>query len=799
MNYIKHIYPVIICLLCFCQISGQNLKGYVYSNKKPVNSAEVLITDPEKKQYFTVTEENGAFTIELPVNKMYDIKIYSDKKLLTAKSIFLDGNKTENFSVENKEIEIKSVDFVVRKKKIIQQKTDRIIFNVENSIMASGGDLMDAIRLAPRISIQNDDIKITGKDKILVMVDNRPVNIPQEDLINYLKSIRSDEVSSIEVITNPPAKYVAEGNSGIVNIITKKSKKDYWNSTLNTTGQAATHFISKNGANYNLNYKGLIVSSSLNYVKGYNAPLNYSKIEYPGVTWIEDNRQTALEDNFSGRLSLDYKVNKKLTTGLQYIGSFSSPEVESLIESKIFDHADHDKNSVINTNSKDSKNNKFNSFNYHILYDIDTTGKKIAFDFDYFNNISRTNQLFASHTTAAALSGLQNFDAGKNDGYQKITNYSLNLDVEHPTSWVNINYGARLSFTKTQNDIHFYDLTTGTEVLDQNRTNQFTFKENNQSLYFSLNKELNDKWEIQAGLRMENTETTGYSGTLNNESKIRYTKFFPTAYILYKLNENNQLSVNYGKRIHRPEFSLLNPFKYTFSPYSTSEGNPYLLPEFTNNVELTYSYKDFMITSLYYSDLKNGFDMLNILDSGTKIQNTAPLNYIANQSYGLNQYFYFKIFPWLNTNVNITVFNSQSQSSTPVTLSYLNGWNFETKADINITLNKRKTLFFSTNLWNVSKGVTNLDTSTSGFQADAALKLFLMDKKLQITCYANDIFKSNRIAYTGLSNNNKTTYKNYDDLRFVRLSVVYSFGNKSLKASSREIKNSEEKDRTTSK
>ncbi|NAW51813.1 TonB-dependent receptor [Elizabethkingia argentiflava] len=791
------IYTIICFFICFCQITGQTLKGYVHVNKKPMNAAEVFIVDSEQKKYFTITGENGQFSIELPNKKWYSVKIFSNKKLLLDRNIFLEGNKIENFSLEEKEVEIKGLD-IISKKKIIQQKVDRLVFNVENSIIAGSGDVLDAILLAPRISVQNDEIKIMGKNKILVMLDNRPINIQKNDLINYLKSIRSDDISSIEVITNPPSKYIAEGNSGIVNIITKKSKTDYWNLTLNTSGQISSRFINKDGIIYNLKHKDLSISSSVNYAGGYSVPTKFSNIEYPDATWTENNNQLLLTDNFSSRISIDYKINKHISTGAQYIGSYSSPVIESNIESNIFGKSNN--NSLIQTKSKDSKNNKFTSFNYHIIYAIDTIGKKISFDFDYFNNIGNTSQVYATNiiNDLGSLSNSQSFSSGKNEGAQRINNYSMNVDVEHPTSWIDFNYGARLSFTNTLNDIKFYNLNEQGINLDKNKTNQFSFKEKNQAIYFSANKKIGDKWEAQVGIRLENIQTNGFSKTLNQESDIRYTKFFPTAYILYKLNDHNQFSVNYGKRIHRPEFSLLNPFKYIYSPYSTSEGNPYLLPEFTNNLEFTYNYKDFMITSLYYSDLKDGFDMLNMLDNQSKIQNVRPINFITNKSYGINQYFYLKLFSWLNVNLTLNIFNSQSKSNTPITLSYLNGWNLETKADLNFTLNKQKTFFLGVNLWQTSKGVSNLDRNSSGYQVDASLKL-LLNKKLQLICYANDIFRSNIIAYTGFSNNNETFYRNYDDLRFVRLSLVYSFGNKSIKESSREVKNSEEKERAVSK
>ena len=386
------------------------------------------------------------------------------------------------------------------------------------------------------------------------------------------------------------------------------------------------------------------------------------------------------------------------------------------------------------------------------------------------------------------------FAAANNIGSREVDNFSANADMEHPLKWFKLNYGARVSYTKTQNVFSLYDLSTGVSVPDLSQSNEFVFKENTQAAFIDGSKEFG-KWEAKAGLRMENTRTKGVSVTTGQENVIQYTRFFPTAYVVYKPTDNHSISLNYGRRISRPSYEFLNPFRMISSAYSYSEGNPYLRPSYAHNVELEYGYKDFYTASFYFSGARGNFEQVTIVDPVTSVQQYKPLNFITNNTFGLNQYVAFEPFKWLKTNVSIDVYYSEAKSTIPVTLQFLDGWNGVFRLSNDVVLNKDKTFLFNVNGSIVTRGVDNLDTNSGIGQLNASLKLFLLNKKLQFTLYGNDILKTNLMTYSGFSNGVKNTYTNYNDLRMVRLSILYTFGGKLKNAGQRESKNSDEQDR----
>src|SRR5699024_7818332 len=154
--------------------------------------------------------------------------------------------------------------------------------------------------------------------------------------------------------------------------------------------------------------------------------------------------------------------------------------------------------------------------------------------------------------------------------------------------------------------------------------NVFDYKENTQSLYFSIQKSFSDKWQGKLGLRLENTQTEGHSKTLDQVNLNDYTKLFPTAYLAYTINDDNSLSLNYGRRIDRPNYQFLNPFVRVLSPYSYAEGNPFLQPAFIDNVELQFTHKNKWIAILYYSYANDFYGQVTFLDKTTNVQHIIP-------------------------------------------------------------------------------------------------------------------------------------------------------------------------------
>ena len=611
-----------IALFSQIRIEGRVVES---NNSNPLELSEILLLTKDSVSFKSeLSNEQGYFLIETKKGE-YILLIRQLGKILFSRQLIVNENIDLGLiRVETSQILEEVV--VEGEKKLIEKKIDRLVFNVAGSISASSGDALDALRVVPRVKVQNDKIGIIGKSELSVMVDDRLIQLSGDDLISFLKTIKSENIENIEVITNPSSKYNAQGNSGLINIKLKKPKNDSWAASIRSIYKQATYSTDNGGVNFNYQKNKLTVSSDFNYIKGSIAPIETKKIYYPLSLWSEQNNRTDFIKSVGARMDIEYKISPKITFGSRFNTLTNSPNFLDDIKSEIINSSSQKIDSVITTKAEEVTSRISNIFNIHFIYLFDSIGKKLTFDFDHFDYANESSRLFQSDI---ASSNNDTYSSANNIGSQKVGNYSFNVDIEHPTRFIVWNYGGRVSVSKTNNTFKYFDLDSGVPVLDPLQSNEFVFDENTEAIYLSAQKEINKKWDFKLGARLENTHTRGNSITLSQENTIAYTKLFPTAYLNYVHDENNIFSLNYGQRIGRPSFSQLNPFKWVSSPYSYSEGNPYLLPSFTDNIEFEHSYKDILISSIYFSRLNNGFEELTIVDKMTKNQQTTPRNFIS--------------------------------------------------------------------------------------------------------------------------------------------------------------------------
>lgn len=787
---------ITLFLIHFFGYAQHKISGKVKDeNNFPIEHTEIIIKALNSNQLNSFfTNKNGEFTINEVQKGNYQLTINYFSEEIYSQLITINSDLDLKNIVINMYLSLNNVT-IENKKPLIENKADRLIFNVENSVASIGGNALDALKRTPRIKVQNDKISMIGKSNMSVMIDDKLIQFSDEELANYLKSINSDDLKKIEVISNPPAKYSAEGNSGLINIVTKKAKKNAWNASLRSTYQQATYAKKNIGGAFNIQKGKLQLISNINYVNGSNAPREKHLIFYPNLTWEETNKRRNYTDILSTKIRMEYAINNKFSTGFNYNFTSSKPSIKETNQINLFNPTTTVLDSIIKTIGKENYTKKINTLNYHISYDIDTTGRKLTLDFDYFNFKNTTKRVFK---TESFLSNYQPSIAppleAKNNGTQEIQNIGFNLDMMHPNKFLEFNYGGRVSFIKTINDFNYFDIINNIETIDLDFSNQFDYKENTQALYISANKNFSDKWKSKLGLRYEFTKTEGFSNTLNQNNINNYSRLFPTFFLSYALNNNHSFSTNYGKRIKRPSYSYLNPFRHVSNPYSYSEGNPFLQPAFTNNYEFGYTYKDNLITKIYYSYTNDNFDQLTILDKTTNIEQIIPLNYIVNKVFGINQSFIYKLSKWWNINASIDFYHSKTDSKIPITLQSLSGWNGEISISNDITMNNNKTLFFNTEIWAVTKGVYYLDHNSNDFQLDTSIKYLLLDKKLIISLNIQDIVNPKAIKYTSYSNGIRNTFKNYYDEQYYRLGIIYNFGKK-INMNKRENTNQEEQNR----
>lgn len=681
---------------------------------------------------------------------------------------------------------------ITGRKKTIEQQVDRLVFHVENTTSITGGTALDALKATPTVRVQNDNISIVGKGEVLVMVDDRLQRMSQEDLATFLKSIPAANIKSIEVITTPPAKYDAEGNSGLINIRLKKARANSWNADLGTSYTQKTYAGGNAQGLFNYNHNKLALQLSANRGQQQLLTTSDEQVFYPTELWTQrvSNRSNS---NWLGLgMSIDYKLTKKWTTGMHYLGNSTDRTAANQPLTTRFNAADQSINGYIASDVSSGNTNAMHSVNWYHSFALDSLGKTLSFDFDYFQYNKTDARAFSGsslHSDKTPVSGTA-FSSTTNNS-NRIQNYAAKTDLSLPYDWANLSCGAKLSHTLTGNDLAVYDY----GVLNTDQSNVFSYREFNEAFYVSGSKKLHERWETQIGLRVEATQTEGYSRNLDQTNTNNYVRIFPTAYVTYVPSDTNSFSLNYSRRIRRPDFDYLNPFIIRTSPYFYSEGNPFLKPSFIDNIELSWIKNQKWVSSVYYSQVSDFGQELSIIDPVTNITRTTPMNYANTYQIGFSTYYNFSKWACWNSFSGFNA-NYQNVNSKTSVVQSIDGFNAYCYTNNDFTLNRSKTIFLGLNYAVQLPGRYQIFHISSMHMLDISMKFLMLDKKLSLGLVCEDLLNAQRplIAYS--SNSIQNTIKSYSDTRGFRISISYRFSNNVIQSRERSFGNAEEKERT---
>lgn len=669
------------------------------------------------------------------------------------------------------------------KKKLIERKADRLIFNVEASIASQGMDATETLANVPMLKVDENmgSISITGKSTVSVMINGRMLNLSGNALLNYLKSIRSENISKIEVITTPPSKYEVQGNSGIINIILKK------NPNLGFSGNINSNLIQRSysgfSSNGSLNYQTEKFSSSLKltyYDSAKRTDENYNII---GTSQNYSNSiRRDMWKELTPTLNLSYKISKNAEIGMEYMYANEKSGMDIVNTTKNIDSNLKEENLLTNTFHRE----KLPTHTLSAYYDLklDSLGKKLSIAGNFYKNNSDTEVNFSTLT----LSDHSVQDV-KTTSLISPQIFSAQADLELPFSFGTIETGVKFNQFKNSSDIQYFNLNGGQYVPDPSRANLFQYQEENYAGYFSFAKTFGEHWETKAGIRYENTNAESTTPSSNSHNKYNYGQWFPSAYVSYK-EDKNVFSFSYSRRINRPSMGNLNPFRWYSNPYSYSSGNPLLTPAYINNWELGYTFNNKFSTSVYYLKMKNAFGQISVIDDISQI--STYLNYYNNNFWGLNASYTDTFFKFWESSLSLNA-SLQNSAVFNVDAKTQKGSSFSYSINNTFTLNKNKTLVFFLN-YSHSLAYKNVNSYFQAFpELTSGLKVSLMEKKLQINATVTNIFAQRYRGELYFSDN--TQYMdNYWDGRSFRLSVNYTFGSGKKKINKKNI-NFEEKER----
>lgn len=653
------------------KISGQVL-GADNKGIESVTAVLMRITDSSIVKT-ALTDADGHFVFEGLQKNAYRLQLSMTGYEMYSSEVKLEDQNINLPSLQLKKQE-KTLDAVTvtARKPFVEKKIDRTVVNVDALISNAGTTALDVLEKSPGVLVdQNGTITLKGKQGVVVFIDDKPTYLSAADLQNYLRSLPSSALEQIELMPNPPAKYDAAGTGGVINIRTKKNKLKGFNGNLSLGYTQGIYTRTNNSLNMNFRQNKFNFFATM----GFNRQNNFSDLDINRRYKNEDESTKSyfmqnsfirrMGNMFTGKMGMDFYQDAKTTWGVVLTGQSTRLSINNTNNSNLLNAAGQ-KDSMIR--ALNSEKLKFENAGINLNYrrQIDKSGHDLTFDLDYINYKTDNNQLFDNAS----------YDANDNQKMRDYLNgklparidiYSAKTDYTKPLKGgYRFSAGLKASYTKTDNLAEYYYTINNSTSPDYDKSNHFIYKENINAAYVNLNKDF-ERLSVQLGLRFENTISKGnqLGNAVKPDSSFSrdYNNLFPTVYFSYKLDSasNHQLGLNYGRRINRPFYRDLNPFISPLDKFTFYVGNPFLKPAFTDNVELSYTFKQRITATLSYSRTHDDVgETIEIVD-GTYYSRPGNLSTVQVKSFSIDGSQEFA--KWLTLNFYGEVTNIHSRSN----------------------------------------------------------------------------------------------------------------------------------------
>lgn len=792
-------------------VHAQQIRGIVKdADGKLLNKATIgLLKDTGNAVLkFTVTGDNGTYVFENINPGKYRVSASYVGFVPSVSDVFeFDGSNSTRpeLKLAKASGQMSNVT-VVGSKPIIEVKADKTILNVEGTVNSVGSDALELLRKSPGVMVDKDEnLSVNGKNGVQVYIDGRATPLSGQDLANYLKAIQSSNIESIEIITNPSAKYEAAGNAGIINIRLKKNKSFGTNGSVNAGANFGYYPKYNTGITLNHRNKSINLYGNYGFDKGTNRnDISLYRTVLDTLFDQHGSMKTKDEDqNF--KAGLDYFINKQSTIGVMANGNISNGNVSNYSRTPISYMPTKTVDRILVADNSSATHRKNVNLNLNYSYNA-ADGKNLTLNADhgYYNIYS--NQYQPNYYYNASGNTINDSVVYRMISPTKIYISSFKADWEQNFAKGKLGFGGKASYVKTNNDFQRYDVYNSNQFLDKDHSNLFNYKENINAGYVNYNRQFKAVM-IQAGLRVENTVSKGTShgekdygnGYVKEVSEFRrnYTDFFPSAAITFNKNPMSQLGFSYSRRIDRPAYQDLNPFEFKLDEYTYMKGNVNLRPQYTNSFGFSHTYKYRLNTSVNYSHVKDIFTFLiDTIEKSKGIvskKNLATQNIISlNISYPF-QYKSYSVFASLGS--NYSMYRADFGSGRKINL---NAFGLTFFAQNSLKLDKAKkwtaelTGFYSSpTVW---QGAFKSKTLWS---VDAGLSRQLWNNKATVKTSFSDIFNSLRFkgTQTFAGQTSKVGFR-WESQQF-KLNFVYRFGSSQIKAARNRKTGSEEENKRT--
>lgn len=765
------------------KVSGSVTDG----NQRTIEAATISLLRSKDSSVvkFTLPGKDGQYAFE---------GIAYGKYLLSVTAVGYQKGFSPLFEIDasTEDIQLKPIELVAQAKSLggvtvtarrplVEQKIDRTVVNVEASVTNVGNSALEVLEKSPGISVDKDgNISLKGKQGVMVLVDGRPTQLGGSDLANLLRSMNANQLDQIEIMTNPPAKYDAAGNAGIINIKTKKNKMVGYNGSFNASyGQG---ILPKINEGFNFNYRQGKWNLFTNFSHAFRQNRNELNIQRNFIDngtkaivkhFDQEARMKNSRHSYNAKIGADFFAGKNTTLGVVLSG-FSAPS--NFRNNNIINIYEADKTLTTQTRAMSTQKETWKNYsaNFNLRHVLDSTGKELTADVDYIRYDANNFQTLSNYYFSATGESKQKGDTLYGRLPQLIDIYSGRVDYIMPLKGgARFEAGLKTSIVKTDNNAVYDTVDNGAVVRDRNRSNHFIYEENINAAYVNLSGQLSKKWSGQLGLRLENTNAKGNQLTTNEDFDRHYTQLFPTAYVQYTANDKNTWVLNYGRRIRRPNYESLNPFIEFLDRYTYQQGNPNLRPQFSHNIELTHTYKGFLNSTLNYSQTNDIIQQVIEQNEITNETYVKQANIAKQQQVGLAISANKSMNKWWMNSIYVNVFYNKFEglvNNTPVTISatslMLNG-------SQQFKLNKTLTAELSG--WFRTAGIEGVIKAGAMGGLNLGLSQNIMKDKGTLRLSVRDVFFTQRFRGETKYGNVDAAFQERNDSRVATIGFTYRF------------------------
>lgn len=768
------------------QLQNPDGEAVVFANIALYSAADSSLVKVE------TTDEAGIFRIQgLAAGRYHLSATYVGSADFWQNDIVLSAN--QQLDLEILKFSSTSVDLaeatVTATRALVEVKADRTVFNVQGTINSTGADAISLLRKAPGVTVDNNDnISVLGRAGVLLYIDGKRLPLTGQDLTSYLQNLPAEQIDQIDIISNPGAKYEAEGNAGIIDIRLKKDKNLGSNGSISGTysqGQYARINGSASG-NYRNKRMNLFATVGANDGKMFHTMDFFSTQN--GIQLDETNRMRNSSQSGNVRLGTDFFINDQHTIGfLVSANDFSGEHLgyNRIAIASLETPGNVDSVLISDNVSDDTRQQQ----TYNVNYRFDNSkGRTVNIDFDYGNydndsERSQPNRYYDAQEQELLTEVINAFNTPTN-----IDIYTAKLDYEQDILGGKLGLGTKLSRVSSDNTFLVFDVQNGVSVRNDRSSNIFDYRENVYAGYVSFSRPINEKWNFSAGLRAEQTDAEGNLQPFDNDLQeppviLNYLSWFPNAGLTWQVAPTHSLALNYGRRINRPDYNVLNPFNNQLSQLSYEKGNPFLQPEIVNNVELSYTLKYRYNFKVGYSRTIDQITRLIAPDEIDDRANFISWENLADQTiYSMNISAPFQVMEGWNSYINLSASHLNNQAD------YGNGAIVDVQA-FTYSIYQQQTIdlpggfkgevsgyYSGPGVWG---GVFIYESSWS---LDLGLQKKFLNDQLNVRLSASDLFYET--GWDGVSEFNGLISAGGGrwDSRRISLSMSYNFGNQNVKS-----------------